>query len=151
MNVHHGYSNDYAEYIVSSYYDGVVPVVYVDLGYLKDYKIMKCPGPVPPFYNNQYCGYGSKNANALNNGNAAMKKVVTYFEKDMGLVNSKLIKAPSRYFQNGDSAGTDLKRQDVVPAGTFCRHDWRLPILHGAQQSDQPEFLGRTCRRCRFQ
>ena len=56
MNVHHGYSNDYAEYIVSSYYDGVVPVVYVDLGYLKDYKIMKCPGPVPPFYNSRYYG-----------------------------------------------------------------------------------------------
>ncbi len=154
MNVHHGYSNDYAEYIVSSYYDGVVPVVYVDLGYLKDYKIMKCPGPVPPFYNSRYCGYGSKNANALNNGNAAMKKVVTYLEKDMGLVNSKLIKAPSRYFQNGDSVAADLKRQDVVPkvlsAGTtggsrfYMAHSNRINLNFWdghAAAADSNEYL----------
>ena len=154
MNVHHGYSNDYAEYIVSSYYDGVVPVVYVDLGYLKDYKIMKCPGPVPPLYNNRYRGYGSKNANALNNGNAAMKKVVIYLEKDMGLVNSKLIKAPSRYFQNGDSVAADLKRQDVVPkaisAGTtdgsrfYMAHSNRINLNFWdghAAAADSNEYL----------
>ena len=116
MAVHHGYSMDYAEYFVTGYFDGVVPVIYTDLGYLKNSRIMKCPGPVPPRYENRYYGYGSKNANALNNGNAAMKKVVTYLEKEMGLVNSKLIKTPSRYFQNGDSAEADLKKQSVMPA-----------------------------------
>ena len=115
IHVHLGYAADYKEYYVTSYHDGKVPVIYVDYKYLTSYKIMKCPGPVPPIYNDKYFGYGVKNGNRINNGNTALKEQSVYQNNTMSVTSQKWIKSPSRYFQNGDSVTDDRKKQSVLP------------------------------------
>ncbi len=117
MAVHQAYALDFNEYYANSFHDGMVPTVYVDLKYLPDYKIMKCPGPIPVNEKNSYYGYGCKNT-IINNGNGQLKQKSLYNSSDryLYLTASKQIKEPSRYFQNGDSVREDLQRQECTPS-----------------------------------
>ena len=116
MAVHQAYALDFNEYYANSFHDGMVPTVYVDLKYLPNYKIMKCPGPIPVNEKNSYYGYGCKNT-IINNGNGQLKQKSLYNSSDryLYLTASKQIKEPSRYFQNGDSVREDLQRQECTP------------------------------------
>ena len=113
MAAHQAYALDFKEYYANSFHDGMVPTVYVDLKYLPDYKIMKCPGPIPVNEKNSYYGYGCKNAK-INNGNDQLKQKSLYNSSDryLYLTASKQIKEPSKYFQNGDSVDEKLQKQE---------------------------------------
>ena len=116
MAAHQAYALDFKEYYANSFHDGMVPTVYVDLKYLPDYKIMKCPGPIPVNEKNSYYGYGCKNTK-INNGNEQLKQKSLYNSSDryLYLTASKQIKEPSKYFQNGDSVDEKLQKQECGP------------------------------------
>lgn len=133
MSAHRYYANDYNEYFGNGYDDGRLLIIYLDLKYVSNLRAMKCPAAEKPQPDNQYFGYGGKNG-VVNNGNEALKKISKYNSKNLYLTASKMIRQPSKYFQNGDSIGGTNMFESTDPAsfsggsGFFTRHSGRMNL-----------------------
>lgn len=143
MQVHHTYSGDFNEYFLSGYYDGLSPYpVYNPLKYMTNRKITKCPSTDDYNTTNDYYGLASKGSTTSNTVNAQLKGANFYYPanqttKSISTINSKLIRQPSRYFQNGDSRTANLSKQaaGVNPFGAsgnysrfYMAHSNRLNV-----------------------
>lgn len=121
MQVHHAYSGDFNEYFLTGYYDGLSPYpVYNPLKYMTNRKITKCPGTDDYTTTNDYYSFGMKGSTTSNTVNAELKGTTFYYPagqttKSIATINSKLIRQPSKYFQNGDSRTADLSKQASLP------------------------------------
>jgi prepilin-type N-terminal cleavage/methylation domain-containing protein/prepilin-type processing-associated H-X9-DG protein len=109
MAVHHYYADDYDGFLLGIYYDGMTPYpVYNALQYMQVRKITKCPSTPDYTSTNDYWGYSSKAGSANATVNSALKGASFYFPANQTTrriynINTKLVRQPAKYFQNGDS------------------------------------------------
>ena len=117
MQIHLTYAGDFNEYFLTVYYDGLSPYpLYSALKYIQSRKITKCPGTNDYATTNDYYGYGSKGSSTSNTINAELRGSNFAYPagqttKNIATINAKLIRQPSKFFQNGDSRLADLSKQ----------------------------------------
>ena len=121
MRFHHTYMDEYKGFIPGCIQDGRGPnVLYEDLKYVADNQrhYFKCTTTDDYKQNSDYYGYGNKGLVGANNMNVNLKVEVKphYFRLrrasyNMALTKAKLIKEPSKYFQNGDSRSSNFTKQ----------------------------------------
>lgn len=119
MQMHMNYLNDSNEFLIGGYdEDGRSPwKPYKAFGYITNWKITKCPSNADYEDSSDYYAYGGKGGKVYcSNG-----KLVSTFAwpanqttKLIYLINAKLIKRPSAYFQNADTR-TATKKQSSMP------------------------------------
>ena len=121
MQVHLTYASDFNEYFLTGYYDGLSPYpLYSAAKYMTNRKITKCPSTNDYTTTNDYYSYGMKGASTSNTVNAELRGSNFAYPagqttKNIATINTKLIRQPSKYFQNGDSRTADLSKQISLP------------------------------------
>jgi len=102
-------------------------------------KITKCPGTSDYTTANDYWGFASKGSPTANSVNSALRGAnLLYAGQNCATLNGKLIRQPSKYFQNGDSRrAVDITQQAaaVTPFATtgdrprfYMAHSQRINV-----------------------
>ena len=147
MLIHTNYLNDFNGFFLGTYGDGRSPAyVYMPLGYMSAIKLSKCPGfddqkNDPLNSQHYYGGYASKGATTLytvnpkyKGANVAYPVYTTATTGMVSTINSKVIRHPSRYFQNGDSrTGNNTAQAALVNPSSYPASK-TLPRFYGTFQ-----------------